>query len=489
MIKSKVFDILKTFSPEELKGFRDFVHSPFHNRNKKVMILYEIIKKQSPVYESDKLKKENLYMYLYPGKPYNDVVMRILISDLLKLEEEFLAYLSYKKRGFNEKKYLLEELKNRNLDTLFKRNLKEYEDMLCKDNSIDTTYFFELQNLQNIKIDYLISRDKQYEAAEDVLKQGEYFIYYSMSMLLNIVHELMLQESVLNINFENNIVGKFFENLNVDNVFGYIENSNSEYGEIVSIYFHMYRAYISKDDSHYFLLKDSIEKYFDKFTREEKFNLLLIMESICANKISYGNEGFYSHLMQIYEMMLAGKAWGHSDTSFIQINLFRNIFFTAVILGRLNWAEEFVNKYQDRLIPEQKDSMMHFSKAILQFENGDYENAMIEINKVNYNFFVFKLDARVLLLKIFCELGLHEQAYSLIDSFNHFLANNKNVYRQDKERFGKFLKYVKLIIKYEVEYSENGLAFLEKSLNEETSIIGKKWISDKLNKLRHSNLY
>jgi hypothetical protein len=485
MIKSKVFDILKTFSSDEIKGFREFVHSPFHNRNKKVMILYEIIKKHAPDFEHERLKKENLYRYLYPGKPYNDVVMRILISDLLKLEEEYLAYLCYRKNGFNEKKFLLEELKNRKLDPLFKKNLREAEEILCREGTICSDYFYELQCLRNLSVDYLISHDKQNEIAEDVLKQGEYLVYFALSMLLNVAHELLLQESVLNINFKNNIVEKFIGNLNIDNIFGYIENSNSEHGEIASIYYYMYKAYDPNEDGYYYKLKDSIDKHFNKFTREEKFNLLLIMESICTNKVSYGKQEFYEHLMNIYELMLSESIWGHSDISIIQVNLFRNIFYTAVILERFDWAEIFVNKYKDRLIPAQRENMVHFSKAIIFFEKGEYENALSEINKVNYNFFVFKFDARVLLLKIFCEIGLFEQAYSLIDSFSHFLANNKNVYRHDKERFGKFLKYVRLIIKYEAEFSEEGIAFMEKTLGQDTTVIGKRWIEQKLKKLRH----
>ncbi|RPI17545.1 MAG: hypothetical protein EHM58_08710 [Ignavibacteriae bacterium] len=490
MIKSKLFEILKTFTAEELKGFRDFVHSPFHNRNKKVRILYEIIKKYIPDFENDMLKKEKLYRLLYPGKPYNDVVMRILISDLLKLSEEYLAYQNYRKNSINEKKFLLDELKNRKLDSLFRKNLRQAEEILCRDDAIDFKYFYELQNLQNLKIEYLISRDKQSEIAGDVLKQGEYLIYFTLSALLNTTHELLQQESVLNINFGNNLVKEFFDNINIENVYRFIESSNSEYGEIASIYYYMYKAYMSTDgDTDYFKLKNSIEKHFNKFTREEKFNLLLIMESICTNKVSFGKQEFYSHLMDIYELMLSDSIWGHSDTSFIQLNLFRNIFFTAVILEKYEWAEEFVSKYKNRLIPEQRDNMLCFSNAIILFEKGEFEKALAEINKVNYNFFVFKFDARVLLLKIYCELELSEQAYSLIDSFSHFLANNKNVCAHDRERFGKFIKYIKLILKYKDTFDKTIIDSLENLLEQDTIVIGKKWITGKLKKLNHSNLY
>jgi hypothetical protein len=482
MTKSKVIDILKTFNTVELKGFRDFIHSPVHNRNKKVRILFEIIKKHSPEYEDEKLKKENLYNILYPGKTYNDVVMRILISDLLKLSEEFLAYINYRKRGINIKKCLLEELKERKLDTLFRRNFKQAEELLLDDSTIDFKHFNELQVLYSLKIDFLISRDKQTEIAEDVLKQGEYMIYFSLSSLLNTVHELLQHEEILNINFENNIVKKFFDNLNLDEIYKYIGNSSSEYAGIAMVYYYMYKAYLfTNDDKYFFKLKECIEKHFYRFNREEKFNLLIIMESICSNKIGYGKTDFYNYLMEIYELMISESIWGHSKTSYIQINLFRNIFYTAVILERFDWATDFVDTYKNRLIPEQRENMVSFSNALILFEKREFENALIQINKVNYNFFVFKFDARVLLLKIYFELNLQEQVYSMIDSFSHFLSNNKNILKHDKERFGKFLKYMKLIMKIKTASNGNDYKSLELQLKNDTSVIAKKWIQEKLN--------
>lgn len=249
----------------------------------------------------------------------------------------------------------------------------------------------------------------------------------------------------------------------------------------------MYKAYLVTDDDEYFFrLKECIEKQFYRFTREEKFNLLIIMESICANKIGYGKPEFYNYLMEIYELMISESIWGHSKTSYIQINLFRNIFYTAVILGRFDWASDFVDKYKNRLMPEQRENMVSFSKAIILFEKGEFENALFQINKVNYNFFVFKYDARVLILKIYYELDLIEQVYSMIDSFSHFLTNNKNIHKHDKERFGKFLKYMRFMMK--LNNNSNGAEYqsLIDMLTNDTAVIAKKWIQEKLNILKNN---
>jgi hypothetical protein len=123
MKKSKVIDVLKTFLPDELKRFKEFVYSSFHNRNKNVIKLFDLLKKYHPEFESEKLEKEKIYKKFFPEKQYNDVVIRILISDLLKLSEEFLSYINFQKKPLEEIKYLLNELKERKLDSLHKTNL------------------------------------------------------------------------------------------------------------------------------------------------------------------------------------------------------------------------------------------------------------------------------------------------------------------------------------------------------------------------------
>ncbi len=154
MLKSKVIVVFKAFSTEEIKKFRNFVHSPFHNTNRNVIKLFEIIKKHYPNFEASQLAKENLFKKLYPGKKYSDIVMRILISDMLKLEEQFLAYQKYEKEYLTEKRYLLEELEERKLESLFKRHIKEAEEYLNAEGSFNYSYFLHRFDIESAKVNY-----------------------------------------------------------------------------------------------------------------------------------------------------------------------------------------------------------------------------------------------------------------------------------------------------------------------------------------------
>jgi len=55
-----VVDTLREFSFREIKGFERFISSPYHNKSKKLIILFEEIKKYYPSFTNKKLTKEYL---------------------------------------------------------------------------------------------------------------------------------------------------------------------------------------------------------------------------------------------------------------------------------------------------------------------------------------------------------------------------------------------------------------------------------------------
>jgi hypothetical protein len=70
MYDSKTILLVKELSRVELTRFRDFIRSPYFNKHQKVIELFEIIYEAHPNLSSPKLKKENVFKKLYPGKKF-----------------------------------------------------------------------------------------------------------------------------------------------------------------------------------------------------------------------------------------------------------------------------------------------------------------------------------------------------------------------------------------------------------------------------------
>ncbi|MEO8664838.1 MAG: hypothetical protein ABI462_05020 [Ignavibacteria bacterium] len=483
MLKSKFLDIVKTFTPEELKGFRNFVRSPFHNSNKNVIKVTDIVSKHYPDLSHTRLEKENIFKKIYPGKKYNDAVMRIILSDLLQLSEEFLMITNLTNDPVKGKKLLLNELNKRNLHTLFKRQSKIAEDMLAQDGLIDMFYFHEKFDVQTMKIDNMISQGRQPEIAGDALKQGEYLINFFLISILNIAHELRTHREVLNVDFDFNLVEKFLNSTELNKYFDYCRENNYEFYSILMIYYYMYLSMNDHENEEYlFKLKELVYKNLHLFKREEQFNLFVILESICTSFAMIGSNKHNEYLMDIYEMMLAKNIYTHTETDFFQLNLFRNMFYTAHKLKRFVWVEQFINEYIDKILPKYREDVKHLAFAYIYFDKNEYDKALAEITQVNYNYFVFKFDVRILTLKIYYQMGSYETALSLIDSFSHFLMYNKSA-ESYRESFLIFLKFVRELIKFRSGSDKKEIGEIRKEINDTKILLNKDWLLEKTEEL------
>ena len=95
MEKSKLIQVLKTFSTSELREFKDFVASPFFNKNQELILFYGYIKKNAPSFSLKKIKKEVVYQTVFPNQNYDEKHLKYLMSFLLKLAEEFIGLKKY----------------------------------------------------------------------------------------------------------------------------------------------------------------------------------------------------------------------------------------------------------------------------------------------------------------------------------------------------------------------------------------------------------
>lgn len=484
MLKSKFFDIVSTFTPAELRSFRNFVRSPFHNTNKNVIKVVELVKKYFPNLNDEHLLKENVFKKLYPGKKYNDTVMRILLSDLLKLSEEYLAYINFTHNSGNEIKFLLEELSRRKLNSLFDKYLKYSKQLIKNDGLINVKYFLNLFEIETSKVDHMIATGRQPESAENVLMQGEYLVKFFIVNFLNIAHELEVHKDVFNMKFEKNIVEEFLKYFDTGKFIHELEKNKFEDSSVLMIYYYMhYSAVHPDDDEVYFRLKDLIFENFSRFSKDEKFNLFIILESICTSK-TMREKNFFEEQFDLYKRMLTEKVYKHTEDEYFQQNLFRNIYYTAVFQKEYDWAEKFIEKYISELQPENRENAKHLAFAYINFGRSEFEKALKEVSEVKYENFVIKFDIRLLTLKIYYELRSFESALSLIDTFSHFLSNNKNILPNQKEGFGNFLKYLKQMIRIKTGELKKDRDEMISDINSNEKVISKQWLIEKAEELK-----
>ena len=153
MLNSKIIDILQTFSHPEFKRFGDFVSSPFHNKNRKLIQLFELLSKFYPAFDGKELTKEYLFDKIFgkEKKEYADASIRNLLSDLIILAEKYLSYIAFEKDEFDFYEKSLRELCERKLDTVFEKKLKSAEELLSQNETEGELDYYRKFILEELK--------------------------------------------------------------------------------------------------------------------------------------------------------------------------------------------------------------------------------------------------------------------------------------------------------------------------------------------------
>ena len=84
------------------------------------------------------------------------------------------------------------------------------------------------------------------------------------------------------------------------------------------------------------------------------------------------------------------------------------------------------------------------------------------------------------------ELKMFEELISYIDSFEHYLRNNKLLNEFMREMYATFCKALKLLIKINLDPSEKGFEELEQAVNNCKNKVFFRWVKEKSIELNNS---
>lgn len=486
MLNSKVIDILKTFSNVEIKRFSEFLISPFLNKNKKAVSLFELLSKYHPGYENKNLTKEKLFAKLFPGdtKGYNDASMRNLFSDLLILTEKYLAYVRFEKNKFDFNEKILGEVSDRKLNLIFEKKLRILEDIVNLKEFEGEEQFYRKFIVEEHRSSNRQFRDNLNLYKDDSgLKASEYLSYYYLIKLFKFANLFEFQK-LYNVNHDQNFAALLLEGFNMDKAIeGQIRNSNSKKDiSILKVYYRMYRSITNPGrDDYYFDFKNSLLENDSLFSPLEKLGLYICLTNSCVRKIDSGRNEFSRECFDIY-MLMFGKDLYSAYPGYFPMSAFSAILHTGLAAEEFDRVESFINAYTSKLNPAHVNDATNYSLAQLNFHKKEFGKSLEYISKTDTDFSQFKFLLKILSLKIYYELKDLESLYYASDSFQHFLNKNKLVGENYRSEFSNFIKVLDLLVKYR-SLKEEKIYFKIEHLLKSKSVAGRKWLEEKLNEL------
>lgn len=481
MNNSSLVLLLKKFDKQQLKDFNNFLKSPFFNSNKALVSLFEYIRKQYPEYKSEKLEKKYINKKIFGKTEYNDGFFRVLMSNLQTLAEEYLAYKGFARDNLIKKTYLLGELNNlgeRKLaEKILNRELKLMNDIV----PAGPDEYWGMYNLAFYKKYFYstqFSVNKANKPDEDLYNEQKYLIYHFLLRLLA-HHFYHLNQSQL-INYNPKL-------LFLDEIILFLER-NPEYLEFPTLNMTYLRVLLLKNNNieDLYKLKKAFYESFDKLIRKDCFNIISIILNFCyKNYYVTRNEKLLEERFEILNFSLEKDINSFEDNEPFDSNRFYNIFSSALELDKIQWAENFIEKYSGQVEPEKESYLVNMSHAMLNCAKGSYDEALGYLSKIKkLNTATDKFNVKTLQLRIFYDMGHLDSAESAADSFRHLIQNDKLLSGFNRELHRNFYTfYNKLIqakIKNDSSYA-NGLAEQIKSTN---NVIYWKWLEARAENLQ-----
>lgn len=484
MKRTKLVDMLHSFTPNEIKEFEKFVASPFFSRTRDLKSFYKIVKHYYPEFDNPNFTYEKVFRKLFPKEKYNKLksenLLRVMSAELVKLAEEYVIYTSFKSNKIRNRVILLDSLIDRNLNKnfnkLFYDTMKELS-VLKKD--LTSFHFVELYHLYMMDV----KNKFNHNVSDSGLIEGQiYLLCFFFVCAANFIDNSLKRKFSFNRSTDDDLILHFAKSFDLKKFIPYLENKtgiNKNDKDILDLYFYEFAYSLDNDNA------DILKKLEAKFYECKQMLRFDHKHSIYAIIHNYYNKFTDTGKLNImYKNILHDMGQSPENKSAMSMMLYRLILMNFIELKQLKEAKSFINEYTDTINSEKRNSFYNFGLALIELRRNNYEKSLEFLSKVELIFMYLYYDIRHLYLILYYELDYTDEAYSLLDSYQHFLKKNKNVSEQMRNNSRKFIDYYKKLLKVKISKTYGDVNVIEKSINLEKGFSFKFWLTEKIYSLK-----
>jgi hypothetical protein len=484
MLNRNLIGLLKSFDKKEYREFEKFVSSPFFAKGRNAGPLLKYLKTLHPDYPENKLAPESIHKKINPGKKFSEASVRMQVSALSGLCKDFLSICAYLKRKKETKLYLLDELQNRNINEWSSAEAKQLEKEISSEKKIRIDNLSYLIRLNNFSIIQHEIESRNTRLPEIQYLNGELLPVEFLVTLINNVQNLITGRNSYIMKKKKVFSEALIENINFDKLIDFISGSSLNEHQLVLFYFYRLKFYSSNGDfSYYKKLKDVFLRSRHFFAYNEIYGMIINLSNCCWWQIKLGKAEYKQELFEIYKMMIEDGHIYKPDYIYMDMQIFKNIFYVALNINEIKWAESFFKKYSDKLNPLYSEDVINYSYALLNYSKKLYPKALDMLQKTEYRNYVYKMECQLLTLKIYYELEAVENLFSLADSYSHFLNKNKEENLVIGQRHINFVKALVKLQKAKLDSDKRKLQDIITFVMKNNLIASKEWLIQEINRL------
>ncbi len=473
MRESKLTELVKGISPVEFKKFGEFINSPYHNKSRKIVQLYELINFNHEDFDANIITNDKIAKGIFNGKSDKEPNVRTLISRFTALLEEFLILEELNSNVIEGKTFLLRSLRDRNILKTFDMVSKEISEIQQKDFNRNTDYYYNEFTFNEIALNYRgedldLDLDKSYL---EMSKNADHLFIVTKLKVLNTVISRRILSGI-------SIYKSYWA---VENILKYIEKNIDDIEKDHPIIYSEYKILMMvlepESTKHFNDLEKHVLHNIARYNEEELEQVYYSLSNYCVNKIALGKDKFVNELYKIHTNF--EKTGFYTKNKNLQYTDFIGVIICGLNMKQFKWVEHFFETYKSNIASEVKRDTINLSSALIAFHLNKYKECIGYLNKVGYKFTYFYLKSKETLIKAYYELGEIESLEAVVDAAKHYLKRHKEMLSIHYDRYILFLNYVTNLMKLDKKQKPE-LKLLMKKLDENRTTVARVWLIEKI---------
>lgn len=487
MHNSRIIQILKCFSPAEMKEFKKFLKSPFFGCKSYVFNFFNELYKLYPEFDEKKSNRNLIFEKLYKGKTYNDGLIRKMNSELAGFAEEYIMYCEFRNNKAFRDQSLLSGLRNKKLKDLFELRSEKMLERLEKEKTGSQTFFNKYLIDNEIHSYHLTIKSKH---LGEYLESGLvshiiifiehlfHFIRYSNSFGYEYKIKSEILNKLLNISdmyaFKDSIIKLITDSEN---------KGDDKFLSYMKLIFLKHRISENREDEEsYVKFRDLLFENKDKLTDHTVINSFAVISQFIARHNSENDINYLNDAFRINEIILKDKLFlEHSE--YLQITFCGYYISTCLKMKKIDTVSDFIKYYSDYFHSDYKEDLIKYCKALILFSEKKFERSLELVSATNLERPALMASIKILKIMNCYELNYTDLLYSELSTLKRFYSSEKLLTDTAKLNIKNFTNIISKITRLREMKDKNELFILKKNLDQENFIREKSWLMEKVSEI------
>lgn len=464
MKESKLYEILALLDDKEAGRLLKWVASPCFNVNPTLPQLAGLLLDAQACHE-----KKAIWSLLFPGRPYDDLALRRLMSELLTLVTQFVSYAQFSQSKVLQQVYLLKALREKEATGLYeffyRKSMRSSTDVALELNSRTLLDAYLMEAEHNAWLERSANRSGITNLNAAVASLDRFYLFNKLKYACTLLNN-------------RNVMGGDFQDPFIEGLLRQLPASGKPDDPAISIYFRIYQMLSRPEESsHYPELRDMLTHFAPAFTHDEARHLYAFAMNYCIGRINAGEGDYLQEIFGLYQEALDRQVLLEGDS--LSPWDYKNIVVVGLRLSEYDWVEAFIRSYREKIPSEHRENAFTYNLAKLHFYKRHYSEVLKLLQQLEYEDVFYNLDAKTMLLKIYYELHEIEALDSLIESFRTFLRRNKLISASHRTNYLNLILFVKKLSR--VRYGDRKrIAKIKADFEATRQIADADWLREKM---------